>query len=130
MYKVLIIEDEEYLREIYKEQFGNDGFTVEVSVDGQEGLEKLSSFIPDVVLLDLFMPRMNGFEVLKIIKSNPLYRDIEVMIITNINADSQDLLKTWGVAYFLLKVENNPGQIVEKVRLFLENKQKLNVGNR
>lgn len=121
MQKVLIVEDEESLRDVYREEFESEGFIVETAKDGQEGVEKMASFLPELVLLDLMMPRMSGFDVLKEAKDNPVLKNIPIIVFTNINPDVQDLLKNWGAANFLLKADNTPGQVVERAREMLKN---------
>lgn len=120
MPKVLIVEDEESLRDVYREAFELEEFTVETANDGQEGVEKVNSFQPDIILLDLFMPKMSGFDFLKYIKENPPSKKAPIVVITNINPDVQDLVQNWGVSHFILKADNTPGQIVEKTRAALE----------
>lgn len=122
MSKVLIIEDEESLRDVYREEFESEGFTVETASDGHEGIEKMASFLPDLVLLDLMMPKMSGFDVLKNAKDNPALKNIPIIVFSNINPDVQDLLKNWGAVNFLLKADNTPGQIVERVKEVLKKK--------
>lgn len=120
MPKVLIIEDDENMRDVYREQFLSEGFAVETANDGQEGMEKMQFFSPDIVLLDLLMPRVTGFDFLKNLKDKPELKHIPIMVITNLYADAQDLLKNWGAAYFLLKVDYTPGQVVERARMLLK----------
>lgn len=123
MPKVLIIEDDESLREVYREEFNSEGFTVETANDGQEGVERMVSFMPELVLLDMYMPKMSGFDVLKMVKNIPEIKNIPIIVFTNINPDVQDLMKNWGVAYFLLKADNTPGQVVERVRMIMDLKK-------
>lgn len=122
MAKVLIIEDDENLRDVYQEQFQNEGFDVAVAHDGQEGIEKISSYMPDIILLDILMPKINGFDVLKCVKEKPELKHIPILVITNIYTDAQDLIQNWGVSFVLLKVDYTPGQLVEKVRNVLKDK--------
>lgn len=122
MAKVLIIEDDESLRDVYKEEFESEEFTVETANDGNEGVEKMASFLPEIVLLDLMMPKMSGFDVLRNVKANPVLKDIPIIVLTNINPDVQDLLKNWGATSFLLKADNTPEQVVEKVKEVLNNR--------
>lgn len=123
MAKVLIIEDDESLRDMYRRGFELEDFEVEAASDGQEGIEKMVSFKPEVVLLDLMMPKMSGFDVLKRVKDDPAVKNIPIIVLTNINPDSQDLLKNWGVRFIMLKSDNTLSQIVEKVRMVLTDSQ-------
>lgn len=120
MTKVLIIEDDEGLRDVYKEQFENESFEALTAVDGQEGIEKMLSLKPDLVLLDILMPKMNGFDVLTKRKETPELKKIPVIVLTNIYADASDLIQNWGASSVLLKVDQTPGEIVKKSRLLLE----------
>lgn len=123
MAKILIVEDDESLRDVYREEFESEGFTVETASDGQEGFEKMVSFAPEIVVLDLMMPKMSGFDVLKNVKDKPGLKNIPIIVFSNINLDVQELLKNWGVACFLLKAENTPGQVVEKARELLKKQE-------
>jgi CheY-like chemotaxis protein len=120
MPKILIVEDDESLRDVYREEFESEGFIVETANDGHEGVERMAFFLPEVVLLDLMMPKMSGFDVLKSVKNNPELKNIPVIVLTNINPDVTDLMKNWGAAGFLLKADNTPEQVVGKVREVLK----------
>lgn len=123
MPKVLIVEDDESLRDVYHEEFESEGFTVEIARDGKEGIEKMESFLPEIVVLDLMMPQMSGFDVLKSVKANPALKNIPILVLTNINPDVADLMKNWGATAFLLKADNTPGQVAEKMRMILNPKK-------
>src|SRR5258706_911489 len=103
MTKVLIIEDDKILLEMYKDKFVREKFEVQIARDGQEGIEKMKTLVPNVVLLDLIMPKVNGFEFLKLVKADPTLKNVPILVLTNIYADAEDLVKNWGVEYFLLK---------------------------
>src|SRR6266478_1864945 len=103
MSKILLVEDDKILLEMYRDKFTNEKFEVQTANNGQEGIEKMRSFKPDIVLLDLIMPGVSGFDVLKIVKDDPELNKIPIFVLTNIYADAEDLVKNWGVKYFLLK---------------------------
>jgi CheY-like chemotaxis protein len=115
MNKVLLVEDDPILLEMYKDKFVKEGFSVETAVNGEEGIATMKSFQPDIMLLDLIMPQSTGFSVLKFIKLHPEYKHIPIIILTNIYADGEDLVKNWGVKHFLLKSNSTPDLVVEKV---------------
>lgn len=119
MSKLLLIEDDKILLEMYRDKFANEKFEVQTAGDGQDGIDKMKTFKPDVVLLDLIMPRVTGFDVLKMAKSDPEISKIPILVLTNIYADAEDLVKNWGVEYFLLKANNTPETIVTKVKEIL-----------
>jgi CheY-like chemotaxis protein len=116
MNKVLLIEDETVLQDMYRDKFTHEGFEIETAGDGQEGLDKMKAFQPDVVLLDLILPHMDGFSVLEKVKTDPTINKIPILVLTNIFADAEDLVKNEGVTYFLLKSNTTPDEVVEKVK--------------
>lgn len=122
MSKILLVEDDKILLEMYKDKFTNEKFEVETASDGQDGINKMKSFKPDIVLLDLIMPRVSGFEVLKMAKADPELREIPILVLTNIYADAEDLVKNWGVEFFLLKANYTPENIAAKVKQIISGK--------
>jgi CheY-like chemotaxis protein len=122
MNKLLIIEDDKILLEMYKDEFINQKFDVQTANDGQEGIAKMKTMLPDAVLLDLIMPKVNGYEFLKLLRADPTLNKIPVLVLTNIYTNSEDLLKNWGVAAVLLKSENTPESIVTKLKQTLGQK--------
>lgn len=80
---ILLVDDSEEFREIFSMRLGASGFEVVTASDGAEGLEKLKSIKPDLVLLDMQMPGMNGIETIEKIKSNPDTRNLKVVFLTN-----------------------------------------------
>lgn len=122
MYKILLVEDDKILLEMYRDKFTHEGFEVFTAVDGQEGIEEMKLVKPNVVLLDLIMPKVTGFEFLKLVKVDPTLNKIPILVLTNIFADAEDLVKNWGVKYFLLKANYTPENIVDKVKQILGQK--------
>ena len=80
--KVLLIEDNQFLTELYAKNLKRRDYDVEIAKDGEDGLEKVKSFKPDVILLDIIMPDKSGIEVLKELKSNSKYKKIPVILLT------------------------------------------------
>ncbi|HSX09325.1 MAG TPA: response regulator [Candidatus Saccharimonadales bacterium] len=120
--KILLVEDEKILLEMYKDKFTNEGFEVQTASEGQDGIAKMKSFRPDIVLLDLIMPGVTGFDVLKIAKADPELSKIPILVLTNIYADAEDLVKNWGVEFFLLKSDYTPYTIAAKVKQIISEK--------
>src|SRR5437899_12815744 len=83
MKKMLIIEDDQIVGNIYLRKFQVEGFQVELALDGEAGLAATLKSRPDVIILDLMLPRLNGVEVLKKLRAEPTTRDIPVVVITN-----------------------------------------------
>lgn len=122
MNKILLVEDDKIILEMYHDKFINEGFDVETASDGQDGINKMKTFKPDIVLLDLIMPRVSGFDVLKMAKADPELKKIPILVLTNIYADAEDLVKNWGVEYFLLKANYTPENIATKVKQIISGK--------
>lgn len=115
MSKVLLIEDEPVLQQMYRDKFTKAGFEFELAADGGEGIAKMKSFQPDVVLLDLMLPTTTGFDVLDLAKQDPEIAHIPIIVLTNIYADGEDLVKNKGAKAFLLKANTTPDDAVDKV---------------
>ncbi len=120
--KILIVEDDFMLRDIYKDTLEGSGFLVEIAVNGEECLEKINTSIPDLVLLDIFTPKLSGFEVIDRLKQNPSFSNIPIIVLTNVYIDREELVKK-GVEHCLIKAEMTPGGIVEKVNDTLKSHQ-------
>lgn len=118
--KVLVIDDEPAVREIYNKEFTNSGFKVVVAADGEEGLLKAGEEVPDLILLDVMLPKMSGIDVLKNLKNNHLTKAITVLLLTNLGEET--IIKEGfeiGADGYLLKVSYTPSQVVEECRKFL-----------
>ena len=123
MHKILLIEDDPVILQMYQDKFVVEGFTVETATDGETGINKMRSFLPDVVLLDLLLPEQSGFDVLKFVKADPQLQHVPIIILTNAHADSAGMIQDWGVVALLMKAETTPQEVVSKVREFLPKPQ-------
>ncbi len=121
--KILMIEDDHFLRKIYREKLTRAGFEFVEATNGIEGVNKVISEKPDLVLLDLILPRKNGFEVLIEIKRNEITKDIPVIILSNLGQAS-DIKRglSLGARDYLVKTEVNLSEVVEKVKEWLVKK--------
>ena len=119
--RILVIDDEESVREIYRREFINNGFSVSAAKDGEEGLLKAGEEVPDLILLDIMLPKMSGIDVLKSLKQNPLTKKIPTLLLTNLCEET--IIKEGfelGADGYLLKVSYTPMQVVEEVKKFLQ----------
>jgi len=118
--KLLLVEDDNLLIRMYEDKFTRDGYEVTTAFTGEDGLIKLKNFQPTLILLDIMLPKMNGFEVLQAIKVDPATKKIPVIMLTNMASeeDSKKGLELGAVAY-LVKSENTPDQIVAKIKEIL-----------
>lgn len=119
MSKVLLIEDDTVLQQMYQDRFVQEHFEVAVAGDGGDGLAQMRSFHPDIVLLDLMLPTTSGFDVLDRVQEDPALQAIPILVLTNIFADGEDLVKNKGVKAFMLKANTTPDDIVNKVKSLL-----------
>lgn len=102
--KVLLIEDEKSLSVALKDYLDAIGYEVDVAYDGQEALDKIGKWFPDIILLDILMPKLGGLETLKILKSLPETSNIPVIILTNVEDEkSEEEAKKSGVEYYFIK---------------------------
>ena len=113
----MIVEDDALIARLYQRAFSFDNYEVEVVTDGKLALEMLKKFKPDLVLLDIMMPRMSGYDVLKAIKSDTSFRKIPVVMLTNLSdKDSVNKSMEKGAAKFIVKGEHKPRDIVRMVK--------------
>jgi DNA-binding response OmpR family regulator len=118
--KVLIVEDDKFLRELLGKKLAQVGYTAILAVNGEEGLEKVKKDKPDIVLLDLILPGINGFEFLEKRKSDPAISSVPVIILSNLGQreDIEKGLKL-GAKDFLVKAHFTPQEIVNKLQMVL-----------
>lgn len=116
MKKVLLIEDEELIVNLLEKKIKKEGYEVFVARNGKEGLEKMQEVKPDLVLLDIVMPKMGGFEVMKAMKTNPELEKIPVIIISNSGQPVElDKAKELGARDWLIKTEFDPQEVIDKI---------------
>lgn len=117
---VVIVEDEKMLADMYSTKFAMEGFEAQKANDGQAGFELVKQVKPQVVLLDIIMPKLDGFAVLKMIKSDPELQAIPVILLTNLGQD-EDIKKgkELGAADYFVKANHTPAEVVQKVKQVL-----------
>ena len=115
-YKILVVEDDKFLRELISQKLTREGYDVKEAIDGEDGVVKVKEEKPDIILLDLILPGMDGFEVLAKIKDDPEVENIPVVILSNLGQrdDVERGLKL-GAVDFLIKAHFTPGEIIEKI---------------
>ena len=121
MKKILIVEDDVFISEMYANKLQKAGFEVISVRDGQEAITKLEEIGPDLVLLDIVLPKIDGFEVLKTIKTDPKFKKIKVALLTNLG-EGENIKKglELGADAYLIKAHSIPSEIIEKVKEILE----------
>ena len=115
--KIVIIEDDRFLIKLYSNKLRKEGFEVSEAISAEEGLNKIMLEKPDLVLLDLVLPRKSGFEILSEIKMNPETKDIPVIILTNLGQEP-DIKRglALGAEAYLIKTDFSVNQLPEIVK--------------
>ena len=117
MQKILMIEDDPLVGRLYKRVFELEGFTIEWAENGQDGLDKIKEFQPDIILLDVMMKGLNGLEVLTRLKEEPKTAGIPVLVLTNVSdARITQLATEKGAVASLIKSETEPDGVVDMVK--------------
>lgn len=118
--QVLLVEDEQYLRELYQEILTEQGYTVDTASDGEEGFNKVKQGGYDLVILDIILPKMNGLEIMRKIRSEaPLKPNKKIVFLTNLDKDEEikEALQL-GDGYFI-KSQITPGSLVNELKAYL-----------
>ena len=122
--KILIVEDDAFLHNLLAdklEQLRKNGIEVYPTFSGKEALEKAKEVHPDVVLLDVVLPGMNGFEVLEALRKDPELKDVSVIILSNLNQDKdKERAKELGVTDYMVKANFMLEELVERIVTILE----------
>ena len=119
--KILIIEDDKFLRELIAQKLLKEGYDIAEAVDGEKGIKAVKEEKPDLILLDLILPGVDGFEVLTQIKKDPVLAEIPVIILSNLGQkdDIERGLKIGAIDY-LIKAHFTPGEIINKIKTILK----------
>jgi DNA-binding response OmpR family regulator len=118
--KVLLVEDDKMIIDMYTLKFTQEGYDVMQAENGKDGLDMAKKTNPDIVLLDIILPQMDGFTVLKALKADGNTKGIPVVLLTNLGQDG-DVKKglELGAVDYLIKANFTPSQVVDKVKSLL-----------
>ena len=117
---VLIVEDEAIFRVVFTGVLRGNEYTVHEAVDGEQGLEMVKSKKPDIILLDLVLPKMNGFDVLKAIKTDKDIKHIPVIVLSVLGEeDKMQMAFSLGANDYMIKGDNSPKAIIDKIEALL-----------
>lgn len=120
MSSILIAEDDKFLANAYRVKLKKAGFEVKIVTDGEEAIIALQSFIPDIILLDLVMPKKDGFTVLQEINANSALKNIPVIVASNLGQKEDiDKAKRLGAKDYIIKSDMGIGEIVDKINAVL-----------
>ena len=120
MSKILLVEDDTLFVKMYQKKFAHEGLELVAAYDGEEGVEKAKSEKPDLIILDLMLPKMSGSEVLKKIKEDPQTSEIPVIVLTNLSTSADEVTRCvqLGVKETYLKTNVTPEQVFETVKKY------------
>lgn len=124
MKHILIVEDEEFLTRALKDNLEAEKCTVDIAINGEEALGRIKSRRPDIILLDLLMPKKDGFCVLEEIKKNPEWKLIPVIVLSNLGGDAEiKKALEMGADDYFVKSQHPIEEIIEKINEYLEGRK-------
>lgn len=114
---ILLVDDDLTLREMYGERLKSEGFEIVQATNGAEAIQKAKEIKPAVVLLDIMMPKVNGFDVLKMIRSDEEIKNTPVIVLTALIQDVDRIQgKKLGASDYIVKSETMPGEVIAKIK--------------
>ncbi len=117
MKKILVVEDDTYLANAYRVKLSKAGFEVKSAFDGDEALELMQTFIPDLILLDIVMPKKDGFATLQEIKANEKWKNIPVILATNLGQkEDREKGVQLGASAFITKTDLSLNDLIQKIQ--------------
>ena len=121
MKHILLIEDDPFLVDIYITKLEEANFKIEVAIDGKEALTKLKEKKPDLVVLDIILPHIDGWEILRKIKQDPKLKDLKVIVLSNLGQkeEIERGLKLGAIKY-LIKAHYAPSEVIEEIKKCLQ----------
>ncbi|MFA5872128.1 MAG: response regulator [Parcubacteria group bacterium] len=119
--KILIVEDDNFVAEVYSTKLSEIGYGVKIARNGEDGLVAISESMPDLILLDIIMPVMGGIEMLEKVKEKEEWRDIPVILLTNVGEkESIQKVRNLEVDDYLIKSHFTPAEVIEKIEATLK----------
>ena len=120
MAKILFVDDTEFFQKVFSDELRKAGFEVEVANDGEEALQKVRIFKPQLVFMDIVMPKLGGIEALVKIKADPELKNIPVIMLTGTSAAEKGEVALWrGASGYLVKTTIGPQDIIKKAQEIL-----------
>jgi DNA-binding response OmpR family regulator len=118
---IMIIEDDDFLRSLAVTKLQSSGFDVESASNGQDGLAKLQSSSADLLILDLMLPVMNGFDVLRTLRNDPQYKNLPVIVFSNMGEEKDiKICLDLGITDYMIKSNFTLDELVEKINMVLK----------
>lgn len=122
MSRILLIDDDTLTTKLYKGKFEDGGFEIDTAPDGETGLKMIRDKKPDVILLDIMMPKMDGLEVLRKLKKSSSTQKIPIILLTNVGDSEDDVEKglELGAVTYLIKSSYTPKEVLLKTKEIME----------
>jgi DNA-binding response OmpR family regulator len=118
---ILVVEDDKFLRELLVKKLSGEAYNVFSAIDGEEAFKVLDKEKIDLILLDIILPGINGFEILKRLKEDPTVGHVPVMMLTNLGQQSdQQRGEELGAKDYMVKADYTPAEIVDRIKNFFE----------
>lgn len=121
MEKILVVEDDQFLRDLYNELLTQEGYSVDTAADGEEGLNKMTQGGYDLVLLDIMLPKKDGLEIMRSLKQNPpLESNGPILLLTNLGQEA--IIKEgfeMGANGYIIKSAMTPEQVLHEIKISL-----------
>jgi DNA-binding response OmpR family regulator len=119
--KILIVEDDEHLSKVYEVRLAKEGYTTVFATNGDEGIEMASTEKPDLIVLDMMVPKKDGFVLLEEIKKKPEAAKIPVLVLSNLGQQTdKDRALALGANEYLVKVDYSMQEVIDKVKSYLK----------
>ncbi|MBU0546832.1 response regulator [Patescibacteria group bacterium] len=119
---ILLVEDDPFIIDIYSTKLKEAGFDVQSSTDGEDALKKIKDGNPDLILLDIVLPKLTGLECLKQIKSFPQFKDIPIIILSNLGQKYEvEKGLQMGANKYLIKAHYTPSEIIKEIKQIIPN---------
>ncbi len=121
MKKVLLVEDDKMISSMYETKLRQDDYIIFIAEDGAKGLEVAAQEKPDLILLDVILPKLDGFTVLQELKNNEATKNIPVVMLTNLGtSEDKEKGKQMGASNYLVKASLTPAQITEEIKKYFK----------
>jgi len=121
MKTILLVEDDPFLIDIYKTKLNESGYTIEVAKDGKEALLKMKELHPDLLILDIVIPNVDGWKVLKLIRKDKELSNVKIIILSNLGQkDEVEKAMKLGAERYLIKAHFTPSEVLQEVKKVLE----------
>ncbi|MBI5079526.1 response regulator [Candidatus Wolfebacteria bacterium] len=121
MEKILVVEDDQFLASLLKNRLQKEGFDVLLAKDGEEALDILESTQPELVLLDIILPKKSGFEVMEEVRENPKLEKLAIVIISNLG-QSEDMIRgqQLGAIEYFVKAKTPLDELIKKIKEIIQ----------